>query len=43
VNFKVVTDVNVTNERPVLDDDVSVLTTSLSNTTPIGAVPDQRS
>lgn len=32
VNFRVVTDLNVTNVRPPLEDDVEVLTTSLANT-----------
>lgn len=42
VNFKVVTDVNVTNERPALEDDTDVITTSLGNTTPGAGVPRQR-
>lgn len=34
VNFRVVTDINVTNVRPALEDDFSVITTSLGNTSP---------
>jgi hypothetical protein len=41
LNFKVVTDVNVTNVRPPLEDDVEVITTSLANTSP-GETPPQR-
>lgn len=38
VNFRVVTDVSVTNVCPALDDGVEVITTSLGNSTP-GDIP----
>lgn len=41
LNFKVVTDVNVTNVRPPLEDDVEVITTSLANISP-GDTPPRR-
>jgi hypothetical protein len=41
VNFTVVTDIRVTNARPELGDDVSVITTSLGNITP-GDTPPPR-
>jgi hypothetical protein len=42
VNFRVVTDINVTNVRPASGDDVNVITTSLGNTTPWNASSRER-